>query len=97
MLRRWRVLVPVVSVLFLVSTGCMTAGVNSPASRAGTRRSDTGVIWFWGITDAVKYAEECTSGLAEVRTQLPWYSYIVAPLTLGIVNPVNRQYYCTSA
>ena len=92
----WRrsLLAPIASLFLLASTGCMTAGVSSPAERAGPRRSDDGAIWFWGITDAVKYAEECTGGLAEVRTQVPWYGYFVALLTLGIVNPVERQYYC---
>ena len=43
-----------VCLFLLASTGCMTAGVNSPAERAGPLRSDAGAIWFWGITDAVK-------------------------------------------
>jgi hypothetical protein len=96
MARKRPFLVPIASLMLLVSTGCMTAGVNSPAERAGPRRSDDGAIWFWGITDAVKYAEECEAGLAEVRTQVPWYGYFVTLLTLGIVNPIDRQYYCAS-
>jgi hypothetical protein len=79
----------------LAPVGCFTAGVSSSASREGSHKSDTGVVWFWGITDAVKNAEECTGGLAEVKTQIPWYTYIVAPLTFGIISPVNRQYYCS--
>ena len=42
----------------------------------------------------MKYAEECERGLAEVRTQIPWYGYLVSALTLGIVNPIDRQYFC---
>ena len=90
-------LVPTATLLLLASTGCMTAGVASPVERAGPRRGDVGAIWFWGITDAVKYAEECKGGLAEVRTQIPWYGYFVSLLTLGIVNPIDRQYWCASA
>lgn len=88
-------LVPITALLLLAS-GCMTAGVSSPVERDGPRRSDDGAIFFWGITDAVEYAEECEHGLAEVRTQLPWYGYIVSPLTLGIINPIERQYYCAA-
>jgi hypothetical protein len=86
----------VASFFVLMSISCMTAGVNSPAERVGPVRSDDGAIWFWGITDAVKYAEECKGGLAEVRTQVPWYGYFVSLLTLGIVNPIDRQYYCAN-
>lgn len=89
-----RLLLAPITALLLLSSGCMTAGVSSPVERDGPRRSDHGATFFWGITDAVLYAEECEQGLAEARTQLPWYAYIVSPLTLGIVNPVERQYYC---
>jgi hypothetical protein len=96
MARRRSLQLATVCFFLLASTGCMTAGVNSPAERAGPLRSDEGAIWFWGITDAVKYAEECKGGLAEVRTQIPWYGYFVSLITLGIVNPIARQYYCAS-
>jgi len=80
----------------VLAAGCMTAGVSSPVERDGPRRGDEGALWFWGITDAVLYAEECEHGLAEVRTQLPWYGYFVAILTLGLVIPIDRQYTCAA-
>jgi hypothetical protein len=96
MFRRTRAVFPLLLLALLAPTGCFTAGVSSPAARDGNHKSDTGVVWFWGISDAVKNAEECTGGLAEVKTQFPWYTYIVTPLTLGIIHPVNRQYYCAA-
>ena len=90
---KWRLLVAVVS-WSLLATSCYTAGVNSPVARAGHEHSDTGVVWFWGISDADLYAEECQAGLAQVVTGFPWYTYVVAPLTFGIITPVSRKYYC---
>jgi hypothetical protein len=73
--------------------GCYTAGVESPVQR-GARHHDVGVSWFWGLTPTVADAQECRRGLAEVRTWLPWYAYIVAPLTLGIVTPMKKKWTC---
>jgi hypothetical protein len=75
----------------------MTAGVSSPVQREGPPRSDDGAVFFWGITDAVLYAEECAGGLAAVRTHRPWYGYFVELLTLGIVIPIEREYTCASS
>lgn len=81
-------------VLLVSSLGCFTAGVSSPVARLGDERGASGVTWFWGLTSTVKYAEECRTGLAEVKTWVPWYAYIVSPLTLGIVTPMRQEYIC---
>jgi len=83
-----------VSALLVSSLGCFTAGVSSPAARLGDERRSGGVTWFWGLTSTVKYAEECRTGLAEVQTWVPWYAYIVSPLTLGILPPMRQEYIC---
>jgi hypothetical protein len=74
-------------------SACYTAGVESPIARA-SRYDDVGVSWFWGISNSVSDAQQCRKGLAEVETWFPWYTYIVAPLTIGIVTPIKKAWTC---
>lgn len=78
----------------LLAGGCLSTGVQSPTARQGPRGSEVGVSWFWGLTSTVHYAQECHAGLAEVETHVPWYTYVVSPLTAGIVTPMMVQYTC---
>jgi len=73
--------------------GCFTAGVEATVAR-GSRHSDVGWTWFWGVSNTITDAQQCRKGLAEVETWLPWYAYLIAPLTFGIVTPIKKQYVC---
>jgi hypothetical protein len=89
-----RSLAALVLVAFTASLpGCYTARVESPVQR-GSRNDDVGITWFWGLTTTTADAQECRKGLAEVTTWLPWYAYIVAPLTFGIVTPMKKKWSC---
>ncbi len=74
-------------------TGCYMSRVVAPG-RAGTKHSDTGFSFFWGITKTTHGAVECPYGLQEVTHYWPWYSYILQGITLGIVSPIKREYVC---
>lgn len=78
----------------LSATGCYTARVVSRAPAGVQGQRDHGAILFWGMWGSRTDAYECREGLAEVATWTPWYGYIVAPLTLGIVSPVVKSYRC---
>jgi hypothetical protein len=83
-----------VAIALLSSLGCYTAGVYSPAAREGNQKVDRGMIWFWGISNAITRANECQQGLAEAETQIGWYTPPIALVTLGIMFPVKRLYTC---
>ena len=80
----------------VIASGCYTAGVRSPAPREGKQQVARGVIWFWGISNAIKRADECRNGLAEAETQIGWYTPPLALVTLGIVFPIKRLYTCAA-
>ena len=58
--------------------------------------SDTQVHFFWGITGVTTPARVCQRGLERATFYMPWWGFIVSPLTLGIVVPTTVDYVCDS-
>ena len=58
--------------------------------------SDTQVHFFWGITGVTTPAPVCQRGLERAVFYMPWWGFIVAPITLGIVVPTTVDYVCES-
>ena len=94
MLRSSRLVFPLVCALFL--QGCFSTIVRA-SGPAGTRHSEAGASLLWGITTPTHGATQCTNGLREVEMYRPWYSHLVAIITLGIVTPITVQWECLGA
>ncbi len=77
----------------LLLQGCFSSIVraNGPS---GSRHSSAGASLFWGITTPTHGATQCTNGLKEVEMYRPWYSYLIALITIGIVTPITREWEC---
>ena len=75
-----------------ISMGCYGAGVRTQLP-SGPRASDTGVSWFWGLTSTNTNAY-CETGLASVKTSIPFWGLIVSGITLGLITPINKRYAC---
>ena len=73
--------------------GCFSSVVRATGPH-GTQHSSGGASLFWGISTPTHGATECSNGLKEVQMYRPWYSYLVALITLGIVTPITSQWEC---
>ena len=73
--------------------GCFSSIVraNGPS---GERYSSMGASLFWGITTPTHGAKQCAYGLREVEMWRPWYSYLLAVITIGIVTPITTEWEC---
>ena len=88
---RARVIVACLAMLSL--QGCFSSAVRA-SGPSGSRHSSAGASLFWGITTPTHGATQCTNGLKEVEMYRPWYSYLVALVTIGIVTPITSQWEC---
>lgn len=73
--------------------GCFSSVVRAQGPR-GERYSSAGASLFWGITTPTHGAKQCAYGLREVEMWRPWYSYLVAVVTVGIVTPITSEWEC---
>ena len=73
--------------------GCFSSVVRANGPR-GERYSSAGASLFWGITTPTHGAKQCPNGLREVEMWRPWYSYLVALVTVGIVTPITSEWEC---
>lgn len=76
--------------------GCFSSVVRATGP-AGSEHSSAGASLFWGITTPTHGATQCANGLREVEMYRPWYSYLVAVVTLGIVTPITSRWECMGA
>lgn len=82
---------------FVLLTGCYNAKMKAPVTPTGEKYSDTGVSFFWGMTNTTTIAAECPHGMAYAEVYHPWWGvFIVAPLTLGIITPLRKVYQCAA-
>ncbi len=88
------VLVVVCSAFLL--QGCFSSVVRAKGPR-GERYKSAGASLFWGITTPTHGAKQCDFGLREVEMWRPWYSYLVALITIGIVTPITSEWECMGA
>lgn len=79
--------------LCVLLQGCFSSIVRA-AGPSGSRHSSAGASLFWGITTPTHGAKQCPAGLKEVEMYRPWYSYLVAVVTLGIVTPITSEWEC---
>lgn len=86
-----KLMVVACSALFL--QGCFSSVVRANGPR-GERYSSAGASLFWGITTPTHGAKQCSNGLREVEMWRPWYSYLVALVTIGIVTPITSEWEC---
>jgi hypothetical protein len=77
----------------LLLQGCFSSVVRANGPH-GPRYSSAGASLFWGITTPTHGAKQCQAGLKEVEMWRPWYSYLVAVVTLGIVTPITSEWEC---
>lgn len=86
------------SVLAVVCSASLLQGCFSSVVRAngprGERYKSAGASLFWGITTPTHGAKQCNNGLKEVEMWRPWYSYLVALVTIGIVTPITSEWEC---
>jgi hypothetical protein len=87
---------PCVLALAVLSQGCFSSIVRATGP-AGRSYSSAGASLFWGITTPTHGATECQFGLKQVEMWRPWYSYLVAAITLGIVTPITSEWQCMGA
>lgn len=85
--------VAVVALSALLFSGCFSSIVRATGP-SGSQHSSMGASLFWGITTPVHGATECQYGLKEVEMYRPWYSYLLATITLGIVTPITSTWEC---
>ena len=82
--------------LAVLHTGCYMHVVEIRPWRDEPYSSDTQVHLFWGITGVTTPARVCQRGLERATFYMPWWGFIVSPLTLGIVVPTTVDYVCDS-
>jgi hypothetical protein len=80
----------------LALCNCYAARVIGPGT-GGTVQNEAGASLLWGLTSTESQAIECEHGLKSVATYFPWWGYIVATVTVGIVVPIRKEYTCLSA
>lgn len=83
-----------VLLLAVFASGCFGTRISSAAPRSNITQEEVGFSLFWGLTQSNTGAVECTHGIAETESWLPWYSGFLYTLTLGIVTPVKKKYTC---
>jgi hypothetical protein len=81
-------------VLCMMLTGCFSYTLRSSTAGDGVVHQGRGSALFWGLRGVQRHAHECPEGMAYARTYQPWWSFIVATLTIGIVTPWRSQYEC---
>lgn len=79
--------------LSMLLQGCFSSVVRA-SGPSGKTYSSAGASLFWGITTPTHGATQCQYGLKEVEMWRPWYSYLVAGITLGIVTPITSSWEC---
>ncbi|MFT3713186.1 MAG: hypothetical protein QM817_36490 [Archangium sp.] len=77
----------------LLLQGCFSSVVRANGPN-GQRYSSAGASLFWGITTPTHGAKQCQYGLKEVEMWRPWYSYLIAVITIGIVTPITSEWEC---
>lgn len=82
-------------VLCLLLSGCFRVVVDSPAARTGQHGDGSGVS-FLGLTTVTTDARECTYGIAKVETYMPFWGWLLALVTAGIVPGMTAQYHCAA-
>jgi hypothetical protein len=84
--------------LTLSLAGCYAVRVNTSARHSTHKESTLEWHFFWGLTPARVATNDCPSGIAEVRVNVPWWSFgCLGPLTLGIVYASKVTWTCTDA
>lgn len=86
----------VVALCSLLMQGCFSSIVRANGPN-GERYSSAGASLFWGITTPTHGAKQCQFGLKEVEMWRPWYSYLIALITIGIVTPITSEWECMGA
>ena len=81
----------------LLLQGCFSSIVRVNNGPHGERYSSAGASLFWGVTTPTHGAKQCAYGLREVEMWRPWYSYLVALVTIGIVTPITSEWECLGA
>jgi hypothetical protein len=87
----------VVALICLFGSGCFTARIATRAPTSSVVDGRTSVSLFWGITSTEGTADECPAGLAWAQTHMPWYSPIIATVTVGIVTFIRTEWACVAA
>jgi hypothetical protein len=87
---------PLLLLVLLAQVGCYTGRMTTRAARGSEVYAHSGASLLWGLTTVYIAADECPNGLAQAETHFPWWGYIVAPLTVGIVVPIRTEYTCVA-
>lgn len=86
----------VAAALLLTTTGCYRTVVRTGAPEMGTSHKRTGVTFLYGMTTMDHGAIECPHGIARTETWVPWYNYILHPLTGGLISAHDAEYVCAA-
>jgi len=88
---------PFIIVLVLATSSCYRAIVRTGQPAAQQQPVSTiGISFLYGISSVTTVAAECTNGLAETNTSLPWWGVLVAGITVGLITPWETQYQCAA-
>ena len=84
-------------VLVLATSGCYRAIVRTGQPAAQQQPvSQIGLSFVYGLVGTTTTAAECTNGLAETNTSMPWWGGLVSGITLGLIMPWEIQYQCAA-
>lgn len=86
--------------LITILSGCYHATVTTgatPSTEVVEQRFASG--WVFGLVppSTIETASKCTSGVAQVETQLSFVNQLVGLLTLGIYTPMSIKVTCAAA
>jgi hypothetical protein len=84
-----------VASVLLSLAGCYNTVIRSGPPGQMAPVEATTFNFAWGITTAGVYTPECTSGVSKVEVYTPWWNYLLAPVTIGIVSGHITEYTCT--